>query len=283
MVLVMHMRQRAMTAIFVDGSANGLKLYTLSNWDGRVIVAPRAKLGDLVQLEESRWPAIYILANTEQTRLYIGETDSLRSRIKQHRKKDFWELLIACTSPSLTKAEVKYLEHVFASRLKENGIKTLESKGGTSSPKLSKTQKDILDEFVDKVSDILTAINSNILGANKETEERAKSSGVAVTCTGPDAEASGVFSENGLLVLKGSKARKQQTATFPLYNQKLREQLLMSGTLRQLNEKQLIFTQDYLFESPSPAAGIVLARSADGWLEWVDGSGTDLKTLDEND
>jgi hypothetical protein len=39
-----------------------------------------------------------------------------------------------------------------------------------------------------------------------------------------------------------------------------------------------VFTEDYLFTSPSAAASQVMARNANGWIEWKDSAG---KTLDE--
>ena len=40
-------------------------------------------------------------------------------------------------------------------------------------------------------------------------------------------------------------------------------------------------TQDYVFKSPSTAAGVLLARSANGRTEWHDETGRTLKELQE--
>jgi hypothetical protein len=40
----------------------------------------------------------------------------------------------------------------------------------------------------------------------------------------------------------------------------------------------LVFQIDHIFNSPSAAAGTILARRANGWKEWKDKDG---KTLDE--
>ena len=39
------------------------------------------------------------------------------------------------------------------------------------------------------------------------------------------------------------------------------------------------FTQDYLFSSPSSAAGVVLGRSANGRIEWKAVDGKTLKAI----
>jgi hypothetical protein len=40
-------------------------------------------------------------------------------------------------------------------------------------------------------------------------------------------------------------------------------------------------TQDYFFNSPSTAAGVLLGRSANGRMEWKDASGRTLKEIQE--
>lgn len=43
--------------------------------------------------------------------------------------------------------------------------------------------------------------------------------------------------------------------------------------------QQLVLTQDYAFDSPSSAAGVLLGRAANGRTEWKDGDGKTLKEL----
>ena len=59
-----------------------------------------------------------------------------------------------------------------------------------------------------------------------------------------------------------------------------REQLIRQGVLvRQDNQVELL--QDYEFKSPSHAAGLLLARNANGRLEWKDAAGITLKEHQE--
>ena len=43
----------------------------------------------------------------------------------------------------------------------------------------------------------------------------------------------------------------------------------------------LAFTQDYLFNSPSTAAGVVQGRSANGRIDWKDNYGKTLKDFQD--
>ncbi|MGZ8901169.1 MAG: DUF4357 domain-containing protein [Limisphaerales bacterium] len=58
----------------------------------------------------------------------------------------------------------------------------------------------------------------------------------------------------------------------------IRRQLIADGVLEVVDADSLRFTKDYIFPSPSQAAAIVLARTANGWVEWRYPDG---RTLDE--
>ncbi|MHB8119353.1 MAG: DUF4357 domain-containing protein [Methanothrix sp.] len=64
------------------------------------------------------------------------------------------------------------------------------------------------------------------------------------------------------------------------YLSDLRKELLTQGVLGSLGE-QLEFAQDYLFNSPSTAAGVVQGRSANGRIDWKDNQGRTLKEFQE--
>ena len=58
----------------------------------------------------------------------------------------------------------------------------------------------------------------------------------------------------------------------------IQKTLLDAGILEATDADTCRFTQDHLFPSPSQAAALVLARSANGWIEWKYPDG---RTLDE--
>jgi hypothetical protein len=60
----------------------------------------------------------------------------------------------------------------------------------------------------------------------------------------------------------------------------LRETLIGNGVLVP-DAGDYRFAQDYVFSSPSPAAAVVLGRSANGRVEWKDVQGRTLRELQE--
>ena len=96
-------------------------------------------------------------------------------------------------------------------------------------------------------------------------------------CTASGSDARGQYTSEGMAVLKGSKARGQVTDSFKDKGfHALRKQLEAAGVLKPMGD-QLVFTQDYVFKSPSAAAAIVVGNNMNGWLSWKNPAG---KTLD---
>ena len=81
-------------------------------------------------------------------------------------------------------------------------------------------------------------------------------------------------------MFSGSLARKSERAAFVKGGGSARrKELLEKGVLTDHDENSYIFTQDYIFQSPSAACGAIIARSCNGWTGWKDKEG---KTLEEN-
>mgnify|MGYP002760910533 CR=1 FL=1 len=96
-------------------------------------------------------------------------------------------------------------------------------------------------------------------------------------CQGKGADATGEYTEDGLVVCSESKARLDAVPSITESVQRRPENLQEEGVLQEENGA-LVFQQDHAFNSPSGAAGVVLGRSSNGWRDWVDGDG---RTLDE--
>jgi len=99
------------------------------------------------------------------------------------------------------------------------------------------------------------------------------------TFNGRQFAAKGRVTDDGFLVMKGSRATAEEATMFAGYRQ-LRARLLENGTL-QGADGQLVFTRDYLFNSPSAAASVVAGGSRSGLKNWTVGEKT-LGELEES-
>ena len=89
-----------------DGEPTGILLAEISNWTGKVLVAPRSLLDQLSKREEVRRTGVYLLVGPDlddpsRALAYIGEGDNVLKRLLHHNKdepKDFWERTVVIMS-----------------------------------------------------------------------------------------------------------------------------------------------------------------------------------------
>lgn len=278
---------RSIRLFLVDGTPNGLLAAEIMNWTGHVLTGPRSKLTDLVQRPECARTGIYFLVGPDPTnelltRVYIGESDDIAQRLKQHNRpeaqggKDFWERVCLVTSKdmNLTKAHAKYLE----SRLIgiANGAGRCVIGNGTSHEYRALPESDLADMayFLDQIKTILPVLGFEFLHEASKSLTQANASPVA---PGPRFEmqlarsgiqAIGEEIDGEFVVQKNSHARARWVGV-PSGYQALFEQLVASDVLVSDSDERFRFADDYAFSSPSAAASIVSGRSTNGRTTWI--------------
>ncbi len=98
-------------------------------------------------------------------------------------------------------------------------------------------------------------------------------------CTGRGAEATGEYTEDGLVVFEGSTIAPDTASSASETVRQRRLRLQEDGVLIEKDD-ELVFTEDHAFTSPSGAAGVMLGRTATGWRACTDADG---HTLDERE
>src|SRR6056297_268657 len=107
---------RSIELFYVDGDPEGMVTAAIPfQWTGHVLVANRTQLKQALDRTETSRPGVYLLSGEVEGEplLYIGETDDIGTRIKQHAAgKDWWSTAICITSSGdpLNKAHARYLE-----------------------------------------------------------------------------------------------------------------------------------------------------------------------------
>ena len=99
-----------------------------------------------------------------------------------------------------------------------------------------------------------------------------------ITAKGIKAE--GMETHDGFVVRAGSGAVKGEVPSCHAYLKELRAALISNGVLN-LSGDGYDFAQDYVFPSPSTAAGVVQGRAANGRVDWKTKDGKTLKDLQE--
>jgi hypothetical protein len=270
--------------IFIpSGEPEALRIVEKSNWTGQGLVFPRAQFAEVRQRPELKRTGVYVLwgpgESTQLPRLYVGEGDPVLPRIDQHAKqKDFWTHAAVFTSKdqNLNKAHVQYLEARLVGLARE--AKRAERDNGNipQLPALSEADTADAECFLGDLLLCLPVVGFSLFekakaGAAKSRDLFLKAKGI---------EARGVDSPEGFVVRAGSQAVQEEVPSIHGYLTDVRKSLVAQGVLEPAGTSYIL-TQDYTFNSPSTAAGVLLGRSANGRTEWKDAKGRTLKETQE--
>lgn len=283
------MKETATVKIFLAlGDPGSIRTAEISNWTGKAIAGPRSQMDLILQREEAKKPGVYFLTGinpeTGKERVYIGEAEVIRSRVKGHLDRDFWKTIIFFVSKdeNLTKAHIKYLEGKLIEMTKAADRFELDNNNSSGSH-LPESDAADMDVFLDKMEQLLPVLGQQFLKPLTKEFIKSKKSDL-LFCEIKNVKASGRPSENGFLVQKGSEAvleERPSVKKYP-YPSILRAQLSADGVLRAEKDK-MVFTKDYEFSSPSAAASVIHGGHANGLQAWKDTKGISLKEKEENE
>lgn len=275
---------RGIRLFLVDGSPNGLLTAEIMNWTGHALTGPRTKLTELVQRPECGRTGVYFLVgpdpdNAMRPLVYIGESDDVAKRLKQHNRpedqggKDFWERVCLITSKdqNLTKSHVKYLESQLMAIAKQSGRCGLVNGTAHKYTVLPESDQADMAFFVEQVRIILPVLGYDFL--RNPTTSHTPSSGEDKTLFEMELPTFGVKAQaqeidGSFVVLKGSVTRPKWTAKNNGYGN-LYDQLVKDEVLSEVVDGKRHFTKDYEFNSPSAAAAVVAGRNTNGRRKWV--------------
>ncbi len=270
--------------IFIpSGEPEALRIVEKSNWTGQGLVFPRALFPEVRQRSELKRTGVYVLWGPGESgqlpRVYVGEGDSVLPRLDQHiKQKDFWTHAVVFTSKdqNLNKAHVQYLESRLVALASEAKRAEMDNGNVPQMPQLSEADAADAEGFLVDLLLCLPVVGVSLF--EKPKVGTAKSRGLFLKAKG--IEARGLDGPEGFVVRAGSHAVKDEVSSIHAYLVELRKSLLAQGVLEPAGAGYRL-TQDYTFNSPSTAAGVLLGRSSNGRIEWKDSNGQTLKEIQE--
>jgi hypothetical protein len=276
-------RPTSIRIFLADGTPEGIRIVEKSNWTGRAVVASRSQLTEAILRDELVRPGVYVLVGPVESgasRIYVGEADVLRDRLKQHAKqKDFWTRFVAFTSTdeNLNKAHVRYLESRLVALAKAANQWEVENHTVPAEPPLSEADRADANWFLDEMLVIYPILGVDAFESAAE-EGPAPEGTDTLLLSERGAKARGRETKDGFVVFEGSWARATVTESVPKLVDEQRQQLLERGVLVPDGD-HLVFRQDFRFSSPSLAAGILVGGSANGREAWRASDGRTLKSI----
>jgi hypothetical protein len=213
-------------------------------------------------------------------RVYVGEGDGLLQRMDQHAKgKDFWTHAVVFTSKdqNLNKAHVQHLESRLVGLAMEAKRCELDNGNVPQMPALSEADTADAESFL---ADLLLCLPVVGMSLFEKPRVAAVAPSRELFLKAKGIEARGVDDAEGFVVRAGSTAVSTEVPSIHAYLTELRRTLVEKGVLEAAGDFYRL-TQDYSFNSPSTAAGVLLGRSANGRIEWTDATGRSLKAIQE--
>ncbi|MEW4487064.1 GIY-YIG nuclease family protein [Thalassoglobus sp. JC818] len=268
------------------GEPRGIRIAEITTRIVQAVLIPRSDLAQGKRRKELDLPGVYFLFGDVEDEakpvVYIGQSEDGRNRFDSHNKtKSFWKTAIFCVSKTqnFTQAHIRYLEWYCMQRAKEVGRYNLEN--GQVPVSSNYVPEPMEAELLDVFETISTLVSSLGYPVFEPISKPNRSSEIFY-CQGGGSDGKGELVEEGFVVHSGSKARIQVTPSATSSVTPHRERLIAAGVLEEV-EGQFVFKEDYLFSSPSTAAGIVLGRSANGWVEWKNTHGATLNDVYRED
>lgn len=284
-------RPFALRLFVPSGLPEGMRIVEKSNWSGIGFVVPRSQLPEFSARPEAQRPGVYVLLGPDPEGsgelAYIGEADPLGRRLVQHAAtRDFWTTAFAFTDKDghLNKAHGQHLEArliELARQARRGRLDNLQQGRTTSLSEIDRAEAEgYLSELLLCCPVLGLRLFERPGGPPLSPSEPSSPQPALVepplfNLRGPDADGQGYESPGGFTVLEGSRARLAFVDSTPASVIAFRGQLTEQGLFRPEGQS-LILSQSYEFNSPSQAAALLLARSANGLLEWKGVAGLTL-------
>lgn len=267
----------------IDGDPSGRLTCELSNWTGLAYRIPRTEVKKCTDRPNLNSTGVYMLFGRnedDKEAVYIGEAEEVYKRLQDHlREKDFWNEVIVFISKdeNLNKAHIKYIENKIYEKAKATNRYFVMNGNIPPMPSISEPDRAEMDEYISNLMMMVSTLGHKLFEEIKDNTEIIENDIFSIEAA-RGANAKGVQTQEGFVVLKGSKIAKDYVNSYSERSIAKRNELIQQEKVTVINE-EFVVIEDLLFASPSAAADIVMGRSANGLTEWKNRDGKTLKEL----
>ena len=188
----------------VDNTPRGVQVLTIANRICQAYVVPRKRLPWLIAQPDALMgkSVLYLLLQSlpkgsiQKPQAYIGQTDDIMKRAKDHdSKKAFWDriILFCASNDEITSTEVEYFEYkAITEALQIEHYDLNENKQIPKGKKIPTHRKAPADDFFEDVKMLLTIIGCDILdGSPDKAYTSLDTNTLTFYIKGKDADAAG--------------------------------------------------------------------------------------------
>lgn len=234
----------------------------------------RIFLDSFLATEESNHPAVYILYNESgvgESSVYIGETENIGHRLKQHNKnfgKTFWTgtIVVQTNDGSFNKAHYKYLEYMLYERAVFANRYRLANKVSPTKSSLSRNDQISADMFLEETYRLLKILRFYFfehpyLGDTNENTD------IFYLYHPFGTGKMQVLDNDKFVLLKDSVIVMDGENDFTA---DMKKDYIKSGKIKVIEgTKFAVLLENIIFESDNDAAAFVTASTEADWTMWV--------------
>ena len=277
-------RPRTIQIFLPSGDPRGIRVAELTTSIVRVIEVPRKLLDEYLDMPEAKQVGVYFLIgdddDQEYPAVYVGQTGGTGQRLVEHHKqKEFWSRALVAVSltNNLTQTHSLYLEWLSIKYANEAGRYKVENGNGGSKPHTPAPLEADCQDIFDTMRTLVATLGQPCFEPLAKSKDQVKSDELFY-CKSTNYDAIGQYTEEGLVVLKGSKARVEVAPSMGKWKASGKRETFISEGALKLEGTHYVFQRDVLFKSPSGASDFIAGASTNGWMLWKSKDG---KTLDE--
>lgn len=282
---------RKVTIYMIDGNAVGPRTVEIGNWTGKAIYSSRSSIAEILKRPEFDNPAVYVLQSQSDTgdyydKIYIGETEVLRDRMKTHLSsdRDFTDFVsFISKDENLTKAHIKYLESRLIELAQKAKSSQVENKNSSKQARLPEADVSDMEFYLEQIRLVLPLMGFRCLvpsvvdtSVKRAAIKSKRTKNIAYFIERKGFSAKMVESDQGYIVKTGSQCSKSTARSMSQGWLKIRENLIHKEILEPKGQ-YLEFKEDAIFNSSSAAASVVLGKQSAGPVCWKDKNGNTLK------
>lgn len=288
-------RGKNINLFLMDGDSTGRIKCTLPNWTGVAYKIPRTELDTCKERKELSQSGVYLLFGvsdkTGENVVYIGQAgirkkgEGILNRLMEHKRnpdKNYWSEAVVFTTSnnSFGPTEISYLENRFTNMAKDANRYIVQNGNMPCAGNITEEKECELEDFIDYAKIVMGALNYKVFEplAKPETtsnDNLSDKEDCIFYLTRSNADAKAKLTNEGWVVLAGSKIRGDLTSSCPDYIKRIREENAS------YIDSDKVLQKDLLFKTPSGAASFVVGVSSNGTKEWHTKDGVTFKSIEE--
>ena len=164
-----------------EGDPEGLRIIDRQSSPSKFFAFPRNKWGQIKDRPELTGAGIYILTGysnpeDELPTVYIGQADTIKTRIEQHIKgKDFWDKAVLFVSDNkINSTHAKWLEYALIKRVVEAKRSVVENGNSPQEPTISEPERAEMQVFLSEIYQTLPLVGLRAFEVPKAIIEPVK-------------------------------------------------------------------------------------------------------------